>query len=198
MTKKPSCLAARRTGALLPNLPCQPDRHGRCWAEADVADGVVGSAVVNRPAGQQAGEDLEPLVEHPAPHPRVRLVPERAELPHPVVAQPQAEHEPATREHRQARGLPGQNLRAAPRQRGHHRTEQQLLGPHRDRRAADPHVGDGGDSLAVLQVVPDEEAVPAGRLGGGSQVPDHPGVGQGIERGDEQPATCSHGLIMPT
>ena len=158
----------------------------------------MSSLVVYRASGQQCGEDLEPFVKHPAAHPRVWLVAERTELADPVVTQPQAEHEPATREHRQAGCLPGQDLWSAPRQRGHHRPEQQPLGPHRDGRATGPHVGDRGDPLAVLHVVPDEEPVPAGRLGFGSQVADHPWVGQGIEGGNEEPAARGHGTIMPT
>ena len=173
----------------------QPDGHPRRRQEPDVARGVVLALVVDGLAAQQAGQDREALVEHPAAHPGVRLVAERAELPHPVVAEPEAQHEAATGQDGQAGGLAGQHLRPAARQRGDHRPEQQPLGAQGDRRAARPRVGDRGHPVAVQQVVPDEEAVPAGRLGLGGEVADDPGVGEGVEGGDEEAAVRGHDAI---
>ena len=72
-------------------------------------------------AGPGGHKDLEGFVEHLAAHPIIELLPGLRELPgEPVGAQTNAEDEPATAEHVQTRGFPGDLGGAAARQRGDH------------------------------------------------------------------------------
>ncbi len=72
-----------------------------------------------------------------------------------------------------------------------HRADADPLGGHRDRGQRDPRVGDVGDRRPVQHVVPDEHAVPAGRLRLGGQIGHHARLGQLPEDGQEDRGRAS-------
>ena len=72
------------------------------------------------------------------------------------------------------------------------------LGGHRHGGERDPGIGDGLHRRAVLHVVPDEEAVPAGRLGARGELGHQRRLGQLVEGGDEDSATGAHSARQPS
>lgn len=128
---------------------------------------VVHPGMVDLFTGEQAGEDVEALIEHPRPSAVVDLLAETAQLLAACVeAEADAEDHPAAGQLIDGDHLAGNDLRAPAGQRRHHRAELDPLGRHRDGRERDPRVGRRAGRSAVADVVPHEEPVPAGRVGG--------------------------------
>jgi hypothetical protein len=103
-----------------------------------------------------------------------------------VAAEADPERQPAAREPVERGGLPGDLDRPATRQRRDHGAEPDALGGGSDRRQRDLWVGHASHRLLPAQLVPDEDAVPAGLLRLGGQPGDHGRVGELVEQGQEQ------------
>ncbi len=198
MTKTPSWRAARRSGAAFGKRP--PIQTGMPPGRAGVGRNCTPRAVACGPSWCTGSPDSRPRsTARPSsssrgPHPRVDLLAEAGQLTHPaVVAEPEAEHQPTAGEPVERDRLAGQHLRSAARQGRHHRADLQPLRGEGDRGQADPGVGDRAHRLGVEQVVPDEEAVPARCLGVAGQVGEHGGLGEHVERRDEQAAAGGAG-----
>ena len=146
-------------------------------------------------AAPQLDEPVEPLVEQPRALARVARVAERRELAVAVAADADAEHEPAAAQaverHRLARELRD----PAPRRRGDERADAHALGRAGDRGHRDPRVRELAGVL-VDEVVPDEEAVPAPRLGGLGEPREPARVGELPEGGNEDRAPGSHAATV--
>ena len=127
-------------------------------------------------AAPQAVEDLQALVEPVGAHARVRVLAEGAELLLRAGAEPGAEHQPAAGEQVDRGRLTRQQPGAAAGQRQDHHADADPLGDAGHRRQHHPGVHHRRLVL-VGQVVPDEEAVPAGLLGLAGQGDQQVGVG---------------------
>jgi hypothetical protein len=126
---------------------------------------VVLAVVVDGRAGPGGVEDRRRLVEHAGAAAVVGLLPEGGELAaEAVAAQPDAEHEPPAGEPVQGDGLAGHLRRPAPGQRRDHRAEHDRAGGGGHRREDDPRIRHLADGRVPVDVVPHEDAVPAGLL----------------------------------
>ena len=144
----------------------------------------------HRPALEHRHEHVDARVEGAGPGAVVgrRLVEQRV-LAVAVHAEAEGEHDAAGRQPVERRGLLGDQLHAAPRQRQHHRADAHPLRGHGDRRQRHPRIGERL-VRSVPQVVPHEQAVPAGRLGGGGDVGDDARLGELL--GERQRQTPTH------
>ena len=61
-----------------------------------------------------------------------------------------------------------------------------------DRGERDPRISESADGLAVGDVIPDEEPVPAALFSTNGEFGDQSGVGQLVEWGDENGSACAH------
>jgi hypothetical protein len=109
----------------------------------------------------------EPVVEQLRPRLHVALLAEArgVELAAAIRPRADAEHQPAAAEPVERDGLPRQLMRTPARERRHQRASDKPLGVRGDRRHQDPRVGEPSDGRTVVDVVPEEEPVPAARLG---------------------------------
>ncbi len=149
-----------------------PDRDPRLLERARLEAAV--------PVGGELGQAP---VEQPGTLARIALLAElgRVELARALAAEAHAEHETPAAQAVERHGLARELMRPPASQRRDHRPEHQALGGHRHRGQRDPRISDPLDRRAVLEVVPDEEAVPAPRLGPGGQLGHHARLGELLE-----------------
>ena len=134
-------------------------------SELRAADAVVHAVEAERLAGPQTVEDGETLVEQLGAHPRVGLLAEGGELRLPAAAQPDAEREAPAAQRVQGDRLARHLPRPATRQRRDHDPQPHPLRADRHPRHRDPRIGRGQRGVLLARdVVPHEDAVPAGRL----------------------------------
>ena len=109
-----------------------------CWTGVGrrhhVAEPVVRALVAESLATPQPGEHIQALVQLLRPHSVTCLLAERAKLEVGRIPKPYAQRQPPAREPVDRHGLPRQLLRAAARDRRHHRPDPDPLGRERDRR----------------------------------------------------------------
>ena len=183
--------AARRGPALRSALPAtHTGQRGRC----------VHAMVVRRPPAAATGSPVRAVsrsgssASSRSARARVvgqRLV-ERRVLAVAVVAQAQPEDRASAGQPVQRRRVLGDDLPAPARQRRHERPEPHALRRGRDRGERDPRVGERLAGV-VEQVVPDEDAVPARRLGVRRERGDRGRVGELLgQRDREAPAQRRH------
>jgi hypothetical protein len=148
------------------------------------------AVVVHRLAGPGGGQDVQRLVEHRRSGPVLELLARLGQFAAGlVVAQADAEDEPAAAEPVERGGLPGDLGRPAAGERRDHGAEPHPVGGGRDRRQRDPRIGHVPDRGPPAQVVPDEDPVPAGLLRLGGQTGHHHRVGEVVEQRQPQPRT---------
>jgi large conductance mechanosensitive channel len=161
-----------------------PDRNVRALHRARLEATV--------PVGEQA---VETVVEQPSTDLEVALLAEAlgVELTRALAAEADAEDQPAAAEAIECHGLAGELMRSPTGDRGDHGADRHSLCLHGYRGERDPRVGKSLDRLAIGDVVPDEEAVPATPLGLGRKLGDEGGLGQLLEGSDIDAATSSPG-----
>src|SRR5262245_50123412 len=113
-----------------------PDRHAgpldRARQESHVVDGVVLAPMLHRLPGPSGRQDLERLVEHPAPSPVVQLLAGLGQLAaEPIAPDAHAEREPAIAELVERDGLASQLRRSPAWDRRDHRPKAYSLGAAR-------------------------------------------------------------------
>ena len=152
-----------------------PDRDPRLLERARLEAAV--------PEGRELGQAP---VEQPGTLARIALLAElgRVELARALAAEAHTEHETPAAQAVERHGLARELMRPPARQRRDHRPEHQALGGHRHRGQCDPRISDPLDRRAMLEVVPDEEAVPAARLGPRGQLGHHARLGELLEGRD--------------
>ena len=163
----PACRAPKRrsSGPAARDPDRDPRPLHRDRPEGRPGDLVVLAVVFEPLAAPEPGEDRQPLVEAPRPHPGVGGLAEGGELglgaeprPAPKTRRPLAE--PVERG-----GLAGDLPRAPAGERADEHPEPDPLGGRGGGGDRNPRVGDRGLGLVVGEVVPDEAAVPARGLG---------------------------------
>ena len=139
-------------------------------------------------AAPQRHQPLEVGVELPRPLAHVVLLAERPELAVGIAADAHAEHQPPPAQPVERDRLARELVDPPARGRGDERADAHARSGASDRRHRHPRVGDVGHGRAVDHVIPDEAAVPPGRLRLGSELREHARLGQLPERGDEDPS----------
>ncbi len=167
-----------------------PENRGPNWdprslprarEELSVLDREAPAVVAGRLARPQARDDLDPVVEQLRSFGVVvGFARERPELVPEVDPETYAQHEAATAEMVECHGLACHLPRPATRERGHERSQ-----PDRRRRGGDgaerhPRIAQRNWGL-VLDVVPQEEPVPACFLGGDGKLDERVDVAEGAE-----------------
>ena len=170
--RPPARPARRGPGISIGNMPSQrAARLQRPAAGPARGDPHRDPGLLHRPRLEVAvpvgGQLLQAVVQEHGPRLGVALLAEALgpELGRVGRAQPRAQDQAAAAEAVQRHGLARQLVRAAPGQRGDHRPDGHALGGHGHGGQRDPGIGHRAHRLAVLHVVPDEEAVPARLLG---------------------------------
>src|SRR3954470_191277 len=143
-------------------------------------------------AAPQRHQPVEVGVELPRALAHVRLLAERPELAVRIAAHPHTEHQPPLAQAVECDRLARELVDPPPRRRGDERPDPHPRRRRRDRRHRHPRVGDVGHRRAVDHVIPDEEAVPPGRLRLGRELCEHARLGQLPERGDEDRSLGRH------
>ena len=142
----------------------------RSRGEDRLRDAEVAPVVRERLAAPEAGQDLESLVEPLGPHPRVGVVAEGGELRFTLRAETRPDDEPAAGENVERSGL-ARHLPGPPAgERSDEHADPDALRGRRDGSGGDMRVGRGPAGLAIHDVIPQEDAVPAGALGGAREL----------------------------
>ena len=152
--------------------------------------------MLDGPAAEQPPQHVEGLVEQATPPPSVGDLAEGAELPRAVVAETNADDDPAARKMIERAHLPSQHPGAPARQRRDERADTDPLGRGRHRRQRHPRIGHA-HAAGPEDVVPQVEALPAGLLGGMGEVGNPAGIGELGEGGHEQSEPHRTGLCAP-
>jgi hypothetical protein len=169
-------------------VPADPDRHlllRRARRERHSVDHVVAPVVIDPIARPEPAEHLQALVQLIRPRACVGVLAEGGEL-RGNPADPGAEHHAAAAEHVEGRDLVGKDVRPPPRNRRDVGAEQERAGPRRDGGERHPGIGCGA-APDEAEVIPDEERLPAGRLGLPAELDHRAGIGIGADVGDAEP-----------
>jgi hypothetical protein len=148
--------------------------------ELRVADGVVRPGVAERLAAPETHQHIEALVEHGRMERIVGRLAEGRELGAAVRADADAEDQPAVAQVVERHGLAGELGGPPAGQRRHEGPELDPAGHHGHGRQFNPRIGDR-HAPRRADVIPEEEAVPAGVLGFARQIGDDADVGEVAE-----------------
>ena len=164
--------------------------HRRGRERRAVGHEVV-APMVHLCAGPERRDEPQCLVQSPRLGWWIHDLAERRQLTHPVVTEPHTEHQPASAQPVDSGALAGHHLRPATGQRRHEQTEAHPLRRHGDGRQAHPRIRHRQTRLP-LDVVPQEDAVPAASLRLPGKISEDARVGQFPEGCDEE--SVVHGV----
>jgi hypothetical protein len=120
--------------------------------------------VLDRFPAPQGGEESQALVQHRRSPPEVRLLTEPVELPGALAADADTEHRPTSAQPIEGGGLTSDVPRPAPRKRGDHRTQANLIRFPGGHRQSHPRIDRGLVAAPMDDVIHQEPSLPAGGL----------------------------------